>query len=70
MILEGLIQRQIYRGLRRERPEVSTSNMTAIITAAISIAQSMAVMAECYRRPNSTSTAGQRFDSRFHPGLD
>jgi hypothetical protein len=57
-------------GLRRERPEVSTSNMTAIITAAISIAQSIAVMAECYRRPDGTSTARQLVAGKFSPSLD
>jgi hypothetical protein len=57
-------------GLRRERPEVSTSNRTAIITAAISIAQSIAVMAECYRRPDSTSTASQLVAEKNYPHLD
>jgi hypothetical protein len=38
--------------------------------AAISIAQSMAVMAECYRRLDSPSIASQLVADKFYPGLD
>ena len=61
LLVDGSIRGCIHGrfGLRRERPEVSTSSMTAIITAAISMAQSMAVIAKCYRGVQSASNTGQ-----------